>query len=63
VTLVADPARAKQGITAEVAVPKNFDDLLESAGQIGGMYGNQKIGPYPAPHKALARSLAEQCSQ
>lgn len=63
VTLVADPTRQQQGVTAEGAVPANFGNLLEGAKEIGGMYGNQQIGPHPAPPKALVQALAEQCAQ
>jgi hypothetical protein len=63
VTLVADPTRQKQGVIAEGAAPENFAELLESAAQIGGMYGTQQVGPYPAPPKSLVQSLARQCAQ
>ena len=61
VTLVADPTRQKKGVTAEGAVPDNFGDLLEKADRIGSLYGNQRIGPHPAPPKALAEALAKEC--
>jgi hypothetical protein len=61
VTLVADPTRQKQGVTAEGAVPDGFPDLLEKAKQIGARYGNQQIGPHPAPPKALLEALAKEC--
>jgi hypothetical protein len=63
VTLVADPTRQKQGVIAAGAVPGNFGDLLQGAKEIGAMYGNQRIGPHPAPPKSLVHSLAQQCAQ
>lgn len=61
VTLVADPTRQKAGVTAEGAVPDNFSELLEKAERIGALYGNQQIGPHPAPPKALIEALAKEC--
>jgi hypothetical protein len=62
VILVADPTRQSQGVTGEGAVPENFGELLEGAEQIGGMYGNQQIGPHPAPPQSLVEALAKQCA-
>ena len=60
-TLVADPMRQKQGVTAEGPAPADFNDLLTGAETIGAMYGNQKIGPHPAPAKSLLEALAKEC--
>jgi hypothetical protein len=61
VALVADPTRQKTGVTAEGAVPGNFTELLGKAERIGAIYGNQQIGPHPAPPKALLETLAKEC--
>jgi hypothetical protein len=61
VTLVADPTRQKTGVTAEGAVPGNLAELLEKAENIGALYGTQRIGPHPAPPKALLDALAKEC--
>jgi hypothetical protein len=61
VTLVADPTRQKSGVAAEGAVPDKFKALLEKAETIGARYGNQQIGPHPAPPKALLEALAREC--
>jgi hypothetical protein len=61
VTLVADPTRQKSGVTAEGTVPDNFSRLLENADRFGAVYGNQQIGPHPAPPKALLDALAKEC--
>jgi hypothetical protein len=61
VTLVAEPTRQKSGVTAEGAVPDNLKALLQNAETIGARYGNQQIGPHPAPPKALLEALAREC--
>lgn len=61
VTLVADPTRQKQGVTAEGAAPENFGDLLDKAERIGARYGSQQSGPHAMPPKPLREALAEEC--
>jgi hypothetical protein len=61
VTLVADPTQPKSGVTAEGAVPESLKGLLEKTESIGAHYGNQQVGPLPAPPKALVEALARGC--
>lgn len=63
VTLVADPTRQEPGggVTAEGPVPENFAELLAAAGEIGALYGVQRVGPQsldPGSAAALARACA-----
>jgi hypothetical protein len=64
VTLVADPTRQKagSGVRAEGPVPDNFPALLAAAGEVGALYGTQKIGPHPLTKDAASR-LAKECGK
>jgi len=63
VTLVADPTRQPpRGLSAEGPVPENFAVLLAAAGQVGALYGTQKIGPHALPKEAASR-LAKECGK
>jgi len=61
VTLVADLSAGASGVTANGAFPEGFEAAFEKAEQIGALYGNQRIGPHPAPPEALKRQLLDAC--
>ena len=64
IAMVADPTRqAQAGVTAEGAVPDNFEKLLDEAKQVSALYGTQRIGPVPAPAEALKKALAKSCTR
>lgn len=62
-TLVADLSKqANGGVTGEAPVPEDFAQRLETARRLSALYGNQAVGPVPAPDQALKQILAKSCS-
>ena len=59
-TLVADPARAGDGVTGSGAVPSGLKPLL--SGALSASYGAQTSGPHPPPSSEQARAFARACA-
>jgi len=61
--LVADPRGDEQrgGVSATGPVPSNLTALID--GPVAASYGAQRIGPHPAPLKALARDFSAACGE
>lgn len=53
----------KEGRVVEAAAKTRPEllDAIRQARQIRGAYGNAKIGPFPAPPRALSQGFAAQC--
>lgn len=62
-TLVADRRGDQQrgGVSATGPVPQNLTALI--GGPVSANYGAQRIGPHPAPLKALARDFIAACGE
>lgn len=61
--LVADTRGDQQrgGVSATGPVPRDLTALI--AGPVSASYGAQRIGPHPAPLKALARDFSAACDE
>lgn len=61
--LVADTRGDQQrgGVSATGPVPSNLAALID--GPVSASYGAQRIGPYSAPSKALARDFSAACGE
>lgn len=62
-TLVADTRGDQQrgGVSATGPVPRDLTALI--GGPVSASYGAQRIGPHPAPLKALARDFVSACGE
>jgi hypothetical protein len=62
IALVADLGRrGGSGVAASGAAPENLPELLEKAGQVSALYGNQRVGPVPAPPPQLKDAFGKSC--
>lgn len=64
VVLVADPTRQQvPGVTGEGRVPDDLAVLMRDAGEVGAVYGAQRVGPHLPPPPALASAFASACAE
>ncbi len=62
IALVADLGRrGGSGVAASGAAPENLPELLEKAGQVSALYGNQRVGPVSAPPPQLKDAFGKSC--